>query len=186
MSEKTIWEVIEDLKTIGVKNNITQEPAENSEAKDSVPSCDEDGFSKVKALEAQLAHLVEKNHELQKETEILQEKLSDAKAAQTKADGAGCASDDGKQKAMDKYMESTGKHMEEMAAELRETKAYSARLYDKVEELRKTLLVKQHAIDSARELIKPLLDPDSGASRHDVAEHILSVLDEGSSVTPEI
>lgn len=59
---------------------------------------------------------------------------------------------------------------------IREMKEYNDRLYDKIQDLRTALLKKQHVIDSVEELVKPLLDADSGADRHDVAEHILSVI----------
>ena len=59
---------------------------------------------------------------------------------------------------------------------VREMKEYNDRLYDKIQDLRTALLKKQHVIDSVEELVKPLLDADSGADRHDVAEHILSVI----------
>ena len=59
---------------------------------------------------------------------------------------------------------------------IREIKEYNDRLYDKIQDLRTALLKKQHVIDSVEELVKPLLDADSGADRHDVAEHILSVI----------
>ena len=59
---------------------------------------------------------------------------------------------------------------------IREMKEYNDKLYDKIQDLRTALLKKQHVIDSVEELVKPLLDADSGADRHDVAEHILSVI----------
>ena len=59
---------------------------------------------------------------------------------------------------------------------IREMKEYNDKLYDKIQDLRTTLLKKQHVIDSVEELVKPLLDADSGADHHDVAEHILSVI----------
>ena len=59
---------------------------------------------------------------------------------------------------------------------IREMKEYNDRLYDKIQDLRTALLKKQHVIDNVEELVKPLLDADSGADRHDVAEHILSVI----------
>ena len=74
------------------------------------------------------------------------------------------------------YMISMKKHAMAMEREIREMKEYSDRLYDKIQDLRTALLEKQHIIDSVEELVKPLLDADSGADRHDVAEHILSVI----------
>ena len=74
------------------------------------------------------------------------------------------------------YMISMKKHAMAMEREIREMKEYSDRLYDKIQDLRTALLEKQHVIDSVEELVKPLLDADSGADRHDVAEHILSVI----------
>ena len=68
------------------------------------------------------------------------------------------------------------KHAMAMEREIREMKEYSDRLYDKIQDLRTALLEKQHVIDNVEELVKPLLDADSGADRHDVAEHILSVI----------
>ena len=59
---------------------------------------------------------------------------------------------------------------------IREMKEYNDKLYDKIQDLRTALLKKQHVIDSVEELVKPLLDADSGADHHDVAEHILSVI----------
>lgn len=65
------------------------------------------------------------------------------------------------------------------AWEIWRLKQYADRLYDRIETLRTDLLRKQQVLDRVAELVAPLLDADSGADRHEVAEHILSVIREG-------
>ena len=105
-----------------------------------------------------------------------EEKICEPEKNDTPAEKEGQSDSSVKKDDEESYMISMKKHAMAMEREIREMKEYSDRLYDKIQDLRTALLKKQHVIDSVEELVKPLLDADSGADRHDVAEHILSVI----------
>lgn len=105
-----------------------------------------------------------------------EEKICEPEKNDTPAEKEGLSDSSVKKDDEESYMISMKKHAMAMEREIREMKEYSDRLYDKIQDLRTALLEKQHVIDSVEELVKPLLDADSGADRHDVAEHILAVI----------
>ena len=105
-----------------------------------------------------------------------EEKICEPEKNDTPSEKEGQSDSSVKKDDEESYMISMKKHAMAMEREIREMKEYSDRLYDKIQDLRTALLEKQHVIDSVEELVKPLLDADSGADRHDVAEHILSVI----------
>ena len=119
--------------------------------------------------------------EVLEELKVLKKKAKEKKVCEsekndTPAEREGQSDSSVKKDDEESYMISMKKHAMAMEREIREMKEYSDRLYDKIQDLRTALLEKQHIIDSVEELVKPLLDADSGADRHDVAEHILSVI----------
>lgn len=73
------------------------------------------------------------------------------------------------------------KSLDKMAPELNASKTYVASLEDKVEDLKAQLATKHDLIAEAVDIIRPLLDADSGADLHDVAEHIMALF----SVKPD-
>lgn len=105
-----------------------------------------------------------------------EEKICEPETNDTPSEKEGQSDPSVKKDDEESYIVSMKKHAMAMEREIREMKEYSDRLYDKIQDLRTALLEKQHVIDSVEELVKPLLDADSGADRHDVAEHILAVI----------
>ena len=67
-------------------------------------------------------------------------------------------------------------YMQRLVLEINGAKNYIASLEDKVEEQKQELGRRQDIIDEVATVIRSLLDADSGVGRHDVAEHILSVI----------
>lgn len=171
--DKTLQEVLEELKVL--KKKVKEEKICEAEKNDtpSGKECHEPDLAKHLAdldkISAELEHLQNRIKEI-REIDATASKVT-KEAKETKE--AECSKEFNEK---EEHIAIMQKRTLALEREIRDMKEYSDRLYDKIQDLRAALLDKQHVIDSVEELVKPLLDADSGADRHDVAEHILSVI----------
>lgn len=166
-NDKTFQEVLEELKVLKKKAKEEKicEPEKN------------DTPSEKERHEPGLAKHLADLDKLSGELEYLQNRIREIRAIDATASKVTKEEEYSKElNEKEEHIAIMQKRTFALEREIREMKEYSDRLYDKIQDLRTALLEKQHVIDSVEELVKPLLDADSGADRHDVAEHILSVI----------
>lgn len=164
---KTLQEVLEELKVLKkkVKEEKICEPEKNNTP------------SEKERHEPDLTKHLADLDKLSGELEYLQNRIREIRAIDATASKVTKEEEYSKElNEKEEHIAIMQKRTLALEREIREMKEYSDRLYDKIQDLRTALLEKQHVIDSVEELVKPLLDADSGADRHDVAEHILSVI----------
>lgn len=172
-NDKTLQEVLEELKVLKkkAKEEKVCEPEKNdtpSEKECHVPDLAKH-LADLDKLSGKLEYLQNRIKEI-REIDATASKVT-KEAKETKE--AECSKEFNEK---EEHIAIMQKRTLALEREIRDMKEYSDRLYDKIQDLRTALLKKQHVIDNVEELVKPLLDADSGADRHDVAEHILSVI----------